>query len=44
MLESAMDQFKNSKCKYLKLTYEVSFPGQGSHWGQTTKNIFKIYE
>lgn len=44
LIESAIDQFENSKYKHLKLTYKLSFLGQGSPWGQTTENIFKIYE
>lgn len=30
LIESAIDQFENSKCKHLKLTYKLSFLGQSS--------------
>ena len=42
LIESETDQFENSKYEHLKLTDKLSLPGQGSHWGQTVENIFKI--
>lgn len=44
LIESAIDQFENSKYEHLKLTDKLSLPGQGSQWGQTIENIFKICE
>lgn len=43
LIESTIDQFENSKYKTLETNLQTLL-GQGSPWGQTNENIFKIYE